>query len=223
MTAETLVVVEQVKNALGIDADNGEEDIRIDRLIDSASLLLINACFREFHRQVIVADSFDASNTADIVLARNRQGLTRPLPIISVQEVRVDGNVLDPTQYDFNREAGIIKRKFSTFRHPFDLNRVFVSDISGIEVDYTAGYITLGRDATAPDKSVPIDIENGIIQWVMYLYRLEVQTLGFGVQSVNTGGTTVSYDLGQEIPLSIVPMINKYRRRRMVGAIATPL
>lgn len=160
-----LTTVEMVRAELGLTEPDSTVDTRLSYLITQASSAISGYCNRVFGAEQIQELFWPESwwETTDcLVLARQ--------PIIDIETVIVDGQTLDPTEYDFDVEKSIlyfvtagVPRAWRCFRTadvtynggyelmdllPEAIERACLNIVQG-------GYFAQGRDLNMRSETVP--------------------------------------------------------------------
>lgn len=209
MLAENaLTTLERMKLMLGIQDDPENPDERTDEII----MLLINRASAWVERQIgrhLGKHSYDQWYVAD----GQQELVTIEFPIISVESIYEDGELVDPSCYDFGQTGhyGVIYRDEGWLKAGY--RRGLAYDIAmlkrNIEVKYTAGYV-LPKDATEDDpQTLPADLEGLIWEMVSQVYtNLQNGSQGLTAFSISD----VRWDFDKSTSDSWTQLISLYRR-----------
>lgn len=140
-----LTSLESVKGYLKIDESQTNENSLLTDLINACSFTIENYCGRQFKKRVFSEQEYDGNGRNYLLLEQ--------FPIVSIETVYIDGELLDPGQYKAKKGNGILIRK----------NSVWPKGDANIAVSYTAGY-----------SEIPYDLELACKHLVMFYYKSDV-------------------------------------------------
>lgn len=146
-----LVTKTEVKDYLRLDKYSTAEDAFLDDLIAAAQAEMEVKHGRRLEYQSSIVEKYNGQGEAQLFL--------KCYPVVSVTQVKVDGTVLNSTNYDIDPEKGIL---YGCWEEGFQ----------NIEVTYSAGYWT--DKATNPPAGVsrlPADIHHECLELIAYLYE----------------------------------------------------
>lgn len=145
-----------VKEYLKIDDTDTSKDALLEGLINAGSNIIENYCKRSFKEQTYTDEEYDGTGTKNLPLNN--------FPVSTITSIKIDGVLIDVTEYKTRLSSGIVVRLDSTWPE----------GIMNIKVSYTAGY-----------ASVPPDIELAAKHLVMFFYKMDVadfsRTFGDGI------------------------------------------
>lgn len=205
LAGNALTTLERMKLVLGL---SGVADERIDEII----ILLINKASAWIERQTgrhlgrqSYRQWYDADGQQELV--------TIEYPITSVEYIKEDGKLVDPSLYDFGQTGniGVIYRDDGWLRASYRAGLAFdsVATKRNIEVSYTAGYV-LPKDATDEDpQTLPADLEGLVWEIVGQAYT-NLQNGSLGLASFTISDVVWVFDKGSKAEWS--QLINLYRR-----------
>ena len=118
-------------------------------------------------------------------------------PIISVEYVKEDGKLVDPTRYDYTQtgNVGVIYRDDGWLKAGYRKGLAYdiIAPKRAIEVSYTAGYV-LPKDATEDDpQTLPADLEGLLWDIVSQTYT-SLQNGSQGLSSFSISDVTWNFD-----------------------------
>lgn len=167
-----IIVLEDYKSFAAIKNPNNDE--KLQWYVDYVNALILNYCNTNFAPTVVVGKKVTAHDSFSVLVPN--------APVISVQEVRVNGTAT--TDYELDSEMGLIE---------------FLSAVTNtrfaIEVDYTYGH-----------SGVPADLQLSALEFVRYLDKQEYN------KSRNLGnGESAAYGDPEQIPPYIRLAMNQYK------------
>lgn len=167
MLAENaLTTIERMKLMLGLsDISDERIDLIIALLINKASSWIECQTGRRLGKQAYV-HKYDADGQQEVV--------TTEYPIVSVDYVKEDGKLVDPSLYDYGKTGniGVIYRDDGWLRAGYRRGLAYdiVMPKRAIEVSYTAGYV-LPKDADKEHpQTLPADLEGLVWDMVSQAY-----------------------------------------------------
>ena len=196
-----LTELTRIKSILGIDPADVSEDSNIDFAILTTSAAVESYLNRSLNRK---------QYTDVAVSASSRQWIQLPeWPVLQVDEIKEDGELLDPADYVVDGSSGVINRLGK---------KLWQKDITAT---FIAGYV-MPEDNNPPDdpRTLPYDIENACIMWAIDNYQ-NITRIGISRESVE--GISVAYETpftrsittgGRILPAppTVMSLLNPYRR-----------
>ncbi len=200
-----LTTLERMKLMLGLSDVNDE---RIDTILS----LLINKASSWIERQTgrhLGKDTYQQWYVAD----GQQELVTLEYPIIRVEFVKEDGQLVDPSLYDYGQTGniGVIYRDDGWLKASYRRGLAYDSVASkrNIEVRYTAGYV-LPKDATKKNpQTLPADLEGLVWEMVAQAYT-SLQNGSQGLTSFTISDVVWVFD--KSTPAAWTQLINLYRR-----------
>jgi hypothetical protein len=169
----------------------------IERIVTATSRAIATYCNRTFEKAIEITENVPGYGRPVITLSR--------WPILAISSITERGTLVDAGQYEvIDADIGQIKRLYGCWANTAslggritssELDRYPDSTVYGIQVEYDAGYVTPGQNATAPiqypDVTLPEDIQQAAIIVATQWYR----SIGVdqNVQSESLGDWSVSY------------------------------
>ncbi len=184
------------------------EDERTDEIV----MLLINKASAWIERQTgrhlgkrSYHQWYDADGQQELV--------TLEYPIVSVEYVKEDGKIVDPSRYDYtqNGNVGVIYRDEGWMKSGYRRGLAYdiVAPKRAIEVSYEAGYV-LPKDATEDNpQTLPADLEGLLWDMVSQAYT-SLQNGSQGLSSFTISDVVWVFDKAQRPEW--MQLINLYRR-----------
>lgn len=206
MLAENaLTTLERMKLMLGLSGIEDEKtDMIVEMLINRASSWIERQTGRHLGKHSYT-QWYDADGQQELV--------TIEFPIVSVEYVRQDGDLVAPDSYDYTQtsDIGVIYRDEGWLKAGY--RRGLAYDIAAskrnIEVKYTAGYV-LPKDATEDNpQTLPADLEGLVWDMVSQAYT-NLQNGSQGLTSFSISDVTWNFD--KSTSDSWTQLINLYRR-----------
>lgn len=200
-----LTTLERMKLMLGLsDIEDEKVDEMVTLLINRASSWIERMIGRHLGKHSY-HQWYDADGQQELV--------TIEYPIISVEYVKEDGKLVDPSCYDYAQTAnvGVIYRDKGWLRAGYRRGLAYdiINTARVIEVSYTAGYV-LPKDATEDDpQTLPADLEGLLWDIVSQAYT-SLQDGSQGLSSFSI--SDVSWNFDKSTPSSWTQLINLYRR-----------
>lgn len=151
----SIILLEDYKSYACIK--NPDKDEKLQYLIDFANTYITNFCNTSFAPTIVTGKKITCVNGEDFVIPN--------APVISVEELRYLGEILDPTTYVVEPEEGIVEAIVS-----------FPTTRFALEIDYTHGH-----------SEVPQDLVLSALEFVTHLSKREF------TKSKNIGGENVDY------------------------------
>ena len=185
-------------------AEDEQTDLIIEMLINKASAWIERVTGRRLGKQSY-HQWYDADGSQELVLIE--------YPIISIESIREDGNLVDPSRYDFEQTGhiGVVYRDEGWLKAGWRRGLAYdiVTQKRVIEVEYTAGYV-LPKDATDDDpQTLPADLEGLVWDMVAQAYA-SLQNGSQGLSSFSI--SDVSWDFDKGTNPEWVRTVNLYRR-----------
>lgn len=214
--------LEKLKLMLGLDADNEippeqmeymlhlsetenqQTDFMIELLINKASSWIERLTGRHLGKQSY-RQWYDADGSQELVLTE--------YPIVSIESIKEDGKLVDPSSYDFGQTGhiGVVYRDEGWLKAGWRRGLAYdiVAPKRAIEVGYTAGYV-LPKDASDDDpQTLPADLEGLVWDMVSQAYA----NLQNGSQGLNSFSISdVKWDFDKAANPEWLQLINLYRR-----------
>jgi hypothetical protein len=213
-----LCLLSDLKDDLGIT--DSASDSKLERRILAASAMIERYCSRSFRRQVARVEILPGHGTCRLLPSLR--------PIVSVSEVALDGDIVDPSSYTVETTSSgegwsIFAEDGWLWTAPGvqTIDSIPVplpgSERSAYSVTYTAGYaLPNDTDQTAP--LLPFEVAEACTLLAAHLWRRrgvdgDVVSESDGDASVSRGaiGGVSSADFGG-IPPAIAAMVDAYRR-----------
>lgn len=214
--------LEKLKLMLGLSADNGippeqleqmlrlagaeddQTDLIIEMLINKASSWIERLTGRRLGKQSY-HQWYDADGSQELVLAE--------YPIVSIESIREDGRLVDPSRYDFGQTGhiGVVYRDDGWLKAGWIRGLAYdtAAPKRVIEAEYTAGYV-LPKDATDDDpQTLPADLEGLVWDMAAQAY-VSLQNGSQGLSSFSI--SDVSWDFDKSVKPEWVQLVNLYRR-----------
>lgn len=200
-----LTTLERMKLMLGLsDIEDERTDTIVTLLINRASSWIERQTGRHLGKRSY-HQWYDADGQQELV--------TLEYPIISVEYVKEQGNVVDPSLYDYAQtgDVGVIYRDDGWLKAGYRKGLAYdiIAPKRVIEVSYTAGYV-LPKDATDDDpQTLPADLEGLLWDIVSQTYT-SLQNGSQGLSSFSISDVTWNFDKTQHSEWT--QLINLYRR-----------
>ena len=206
MLAENaLTTLERMKLMLGLsDIEDEKTDMIVEMLVNRASSWIERQIGRHLGKKTYL-QWYDADGQQKLV--------TEEYPIISVDYVKQQGELVDPHSYDYSQtgDIGVIYRDEGWLKAGW--RRGLANDIVAskriIEVKYTAGYV-LPKDATEDEpQTLPADLEGLLWDIVSQTYTgLQNGSQGLSAFSISD----VRWDFDKSTNEAWTQLLNLYRR-----------
>lgn len=200
-----LTTVERMRLMLGLpDIPDERTDMILELLINKASAWIERQVGRHLGRHEY-SHWFDADGQQELA--------TIEYPIIRVNYVKQDGDLVDPSTYDYSQTAdiGVIYRDRGWMKAGYRSGLAYdiVAPKRVIEVSYVAGYV-LPKDATDDDpQTLPADLEGLIWDVVSQAYTNMLN----GSQGLSSFSISdVRWDFDKTTHSEWTQLINLYRR-----------
>lgn len=174
--------LENLKNFLGISANDTSKDSLYELLIESCTDAAEKYLGRNIVARTITEEPHDKQGSKTKYLQ------VRQYPITSITSIVEDGQTLDTTILKQDKYNGIIKK-------PTNWNGVVL-------ITYIAGL-------AANTASVPKNIQLAIWQWISYLANTKESQ---GIDSETLGDYSVNYLEQNEVPSSVISLLEGYKR-----------
>jgi len=186
------------------NAETEQTDLIIELLINKASSYIERLTGRHLGKQSY-HQWYDADGAQELVLLE--------YPIVSIESIKEDGKLVDPSRYDFGQTGhiGVVYRDEGWLKAGWRRGLAYdiVAPKRVIEVCYTAGYV-LPKDATEDDpQTLPADLEGLVWDMVAQAYAgLQNGSQGLSAFSISD----VSWDFDKSTKAEWVQLANLYRR-----------
>lgn len=200
-----LTTLERMKLMLGLsDIEDERTDTIVTLLINRASSWIERQTGRHLGKRSY-RQWYDADGQQELVVLE--------YPIISVEYVKEQGNVVDPSLYDYvqSGDVGVIYRDDGWLKAGYRKGLAYdiIAPKRVIEVSYTAGYV-LPKDATDDDpQTLPADLEGLLWDIVSQIYT-SLQNGSQGLSSFSISDVTWVFDKTEHSEWT--QLINLYRR-----------
>lgn len=200
-----LTTLERMKMMLSLDDDTDERTNEIiELLINRASAWVERQTGRHLGKNTY-HQWYDADGQQELV--------TLEYPIVSVEFVKEDGALVDPSLYDYGQTAniGVIYRDDGWLKAGYHRGLAYdrITTKRVIEVKYTAGYV-LPKDATTRNRqTLPADLEGLVWDMVSQAYT-GLMNGSQGLSSFSISDVSWSFD--KSTPKEWMQLVNLYRR-----------
>lgn len=194
LSEHALTTIDVVREQLGLDPEDTSQDALLARMINGASDAIRTYCDRDFAR-ARRRDRFEGSGGPVLLL---------PLyPVVSVESVSVNGEVVPSDDYDVDAATGRIIRRAGLW--PLGSGLV-------VEVVYEGGYITPEQARNGlGERNLPYDLEEACIATVMSWFSR--RNMPPDVQSFWVEQIRVNFDTQREwLPTPVQRILDRYRR-----------
>ena len=194
LSEHALTTIDVVREQLGLDPEDTSQDALLARMINGASDAIRTYCDRDFARDRR-RDRFEGPGGPVLLL---------PLyPVVSVESVSVNGEVVSSDDYDVDAETGRLIRRAGMWPLASGL---------AVEVVYEGGYITPEQARNGlGERNLPYDLEEACIATVMSWYSR--RSMPPDVQSFWVEQIRVSFDTQREwLPTPVQRILDRYRR-----------
>lgn len=202
LARNALTTLAAAKCMLGLEGDSSQ-DGTLTLLINQASGQIERAMSRRLRRQDYVED---------VTPSGSQRLLVRNWPIVAVESVTQDGELIDPALYSYDPDGPGILYKDDGWRwsgYPHGLAYDPVMTRRNVVVRYTAGYV-LPMDATGDDPAtLPADIEGLALEMVQAAYGRITSGGNAGLKSFAI--SDVRWEWMNELPQSWRQIIDAYR------------
>jgi len=205
LPADSEVPPEQLEQMLGLaGAEDEQTDLIIEMLINRASSWIENMAGRHLGKQSY-HQWYEADGERELVLLE--------YPIVSIESIKENGELVDPSRYDFGQTGhiGVVYRDEGWLKAGWRRGLAYdiVANKRVIEVCYTAGYV-LPKDATDDDpQTLPADLEGLLWDMVAQAYA-SLQNGSQGLSSFSISDVRWSFD--KSTNPEWVRTVNLYRR-----------
>jgi len=188
-----LVTLDNVREALGFTVTESGDDSLLTNLINRVSTRIETYCRRKF--KVRSYTEYHDGDGSPEVLVDN-------YPIVSVDSLWDDTDrAFTDSANDLIASGDYIKYETEGAIRLFNNETVFQTGWQNIKVTYSGGYTT-----------IPADIEQASIDWVVTLYRKQKdQTHGYMTKAAS--GTSIMIDL-QAIPKDVKDVLDSHKKFR---------
>lgn len=184
---------------------------RLERYIEAASSLVAviigNGAAIQLHRaEVTVAVA--GQNTPTLILPHT--------PIVAVDEVSIDGDVVDADEYEVeDADLGFLRRVGGVW--PFDgLTTDGVVHVPmwstarrNVSVTYTAGWVTPGQATELLPRTLPHAIEDAVVELVTSRWRRRNKDLRVAAETLEKSSYTYG---GVPVPAEVMAALAPYVR-----------
>lgn len=176
-----LTSLANVKEYLGIAADDTADDVLLTRLINAASTAIEQYCSRTF-ASATYTETRDGTGTRKMTLFN--------FPVTAVASLTIDGKTIpvrpSPTAYGFTFDDYLIKLT----------GYEFTEGVDNVQVTYTAGL-----------ASTPYDIEQACVEAVSLRYKAKDR---LGVTSKSLAGESISFT-NDDFPDYVTRVLDQYK------------
>lgn len=189
LAQNALTTLDRMKMMLGLsDIEDERTDEIVTLLINRASSWIERQMGRHLGRNTY-HQWYDADGQQELV--------TLEYPIISVECIKEDGKVVDPTRYDYAQTAniGVIYRDDGWLKAGYrrGLAHDIVASKRCIEVYYTAGYVLPWEATEDNPQTLPADLEGLLWDIVSQTYT-SLQNGSQGLSSFSISDVTWNFD-----------------------------
>ena len=190
----------------------------LERLINAASERIERFCHRHFEYGAEIEEATAGMGTPFLVLSRT--------PLVEIASVTMDGTAFDEDSYEVaDAEAGTVYRAAGWPWAGLRLSGIAQDPLPGTErqnivATYAGGYVTPAQEVAPgegngePDpglpRTLPYDLEQCVIDTVVYLYRNRGQDLS--IVSERVLSAAYQYDRAHSLPGSVVRGLAPYVR-----------
>lgn len=192
-----LVSLDDVKLELGIITT--EYDALLNRYIETISNIVEKYIGYSLHLEVILNEAYAGTNSPFLILRKS--------PVISVEEVKINGITLDASEYSIKQNIlyreSLWPRK--QFINPITQTPHGKNVLYNIFVSYTAGYAT-----------IPADIQTVVIDEVKekynnFLSKTNKFVTGEKILDVQKTYSNANIDTETGLLISTINVLNKYK------------
>lgn len=192
-----LVSLDDVKLELGITTT--EYDTLLNRYIETISNIVEKYIGYSLHLEVILNEAYAGTNSPFLILRKS--------PVISVEEVKINGITLDASEYSIKQNIlyreSLWPRK--QFINPITQTPHGKNVLYNIFVSYTAGYAT-----------IPADIQTVVIDEVKekynnFLSKTNKFVTGEKILDVQKTYSNANIDTETGLLISTINVLNKYK------------
>ncbi len=194
-----------LKRWLNIRPAQNEHDELLDELIDTATGIIETSTSRRIKSRAYVNDltSFhsDGSQTDTIWLVE--------FPVVSVQQLIIDGGVVDPADFKIYADAGYLRlaRRVGTQVSQPQATVIVPDGVQNVRVDYTGGYAT-----------IPSNLVQACRDLAAHLFLLSpASEKRAGIISRSVGDKSEQFIDDVSIPPRVEQLIAPYRRTELVA------
>jgi len=211
LAENALTTTELARKRVGVTG-SGEDDL-LNHFINFASDRIETYCGRKFKKQQYSGEKHSGQGRQFLVL--------KNYPIVSIDEIKVDGNVINTTTSDFflDAEAGMLHNIngwvggiVNTAWLDVEVNSQ--AQRFNIEAKYTAGYVLPQDEAGQIVRTLPRDLEEACILLVKEAYLAD-KNQNLGIKQEVIGGYSVTYQdtsVKNSFPIQVLDILNSYRR-----------
>lgn len=188
-----LTTIDQVKTVMEIDSSDTTRDSIIEYFINSCSAEIENECGRKFG---LSTHFFSSTIRSDAIYLDE-------YPITEIVSITENGATLTTADYTLKPNSGTILRPFRGL----------------VAVEYKAGYALPKDDSPTTPRTLPFDLENACISYVMYCMTMKDAA---GLSSYKEGELQWNYTrnaVGVNIypmPIDVLGKIGPYTRCDLV-------
>lgn len=174
-----LITLQDYKDYAGIS--NPKNDTKLEVIVNYVNAYVPTYCGRDF-------SATSGNVVTNKVLSNFGNTILSPeIPIISIQELRINGTAVDTADYIFDNDTGLIEVIGTTVQLPVQPYKV--------QLDYTHGY-----------SEVPADIELACLELVTWMYKREFN------KTRRSGGEQADYEVSDsDLPLQVKSILVSYR------------
>jgi len=197
---------------LGLTTDGGAQDARLERYIEAASAGVASYCNRTFERDDAITEKVAGNGRPRILLDRT--------PLLSITSITIDSSTVASDEYEIERAlvGSIYKESLwpadASMGHWITKDPIAGSEDQNITVVYSGGYVTRKQNAdgdfSAADVSVPLDLEDAVLQLVTSRWRAKGRDQA--IKSQTLLGGAVAYGEGGAFSADVVRLLSRYRR-----------
>ncbi|HEY1100259.1 MAG TPA: hypothetical protein VGF99_15080 [Myxococcota bacterium] len=174
LSAAALTTPAAVFDELDLEDDGGVLRARVERYIEEASSLVAsiigNGRSVQLHHGAAIVSAVKGMDHPTIILPVR--------PLVSIAEVTVDGDVVDPDDYDIvNADAGFVDRASGSWPSRMELQAGVVTagrlgtERTNITVTYAGGWVTPLQATAELPRTLPHAIEGAVQRLVTARWR----------------------------------------------------
>lgn len=175
LAPNALTTLAAVKSILKISAEQTKDDSILEDLINACSSVIENYCERKFKEQTYIDEEYDGTGRKHILL--------KQYPVKSIDNVKIDDVVLDPSEYRVKKSNGMLVK-----------NYIWPLGDINVTVTYTAGY-----------TEIPADLELACRFFIMSIFKADVANFS----TTFTDGFVFRADA---IPVQVKFMLQPYKK-----------
>jgi hypothetical protein len=210
MSDAALTTLKRVNRELGYSTgSDNERDLLIRDYIEVATDLFTKMSGIRFHKHTVTEKVGQPASERRLIVSE-------ALPILSVTSIKLDGELIDASEYEVERASlGWIRRKGSswdsTTKHNWGVKPYPQQNELLYEVVYLGGYATPHQvnEGTESTRTLPHDVEQAVVDYVSF--KLNQRHTDSTVKSQSTGDWSVTYRDGVVMPTTFEDTIKRYK------------